>query len=191
MSEMPAEEKTVICLHSEEINSGTHIGKCRICGQTRYYDPDTRGGVRLIKRGRINGVLTMVIPPPRQDDEPLPTEVGKPEQTQPPAATVKKSRSRALGKRRIAREAKKEEMIADYKSMNLRSFLAKHHICPTTWGKLKKDWGVPPKETAKHPSALLLPPFNEKWEPSVQIEWLKTYKELRLAGKIKNKEMPG
>lgn len=180
------EEGTVICLHSEEINASTHIGKCRLCGQSRRYDPDDPRGVTLIKRGRIDGALTMVVPPSRQDEETPPAEVVKPEQTQTPAAEVKKPRSRALGKKRIAREANKDKIIADYHSMPLRRFLAEHHMCPTTWGRLKTDWGVPPKAwrtRVKH-STPQLPSFNEKWPPSVQVEWLKTYKELALAGKI-------
>lgn len=56
------EEKTVICLHSEPVNNHGR-GECRICHQVRQYNLEfpTRPPV-IVKRGRINGVLTVPFP---------------------------------------------------------------------------------------------------------------------------------
>lgn len=56
------ETETIDCIHEEGINSATHVGTCRLCGQQRWYDPIKEGNVRLLKRGRIRGVLTNVVP---------------------------------------------------------------------------------------------------------------------------------
>lgn len=55
-------EKTVICLHKENIDSHGR-GVCKICGQVRQYDLEfpTRPPV-VVKRGRINGVLIEMVP---------------------------------------------------------------------------------------------------------------------------------
>lgn len=55
-------ENTVVCPHKEDIDSHGR-GVCKLCGQVRQYDLEfpTRPPV-IVKRGRINGFLTEVVP---------------------------------------------------------------------------------------------------------------------------------
>ena len=62
MSEL-AKNEEVICLHSEIVDSSTHIGTCKICRQERFYDPKKEGTYTVLKRGFIDGVQTMVARP--------------------------------------------------------------------------------------------------------------------------------
>lgn len=146
------EEQTVICLHSETINSATHIGICHICGQQRWYDPEDTRHVKLIKRGRIKGVLTMVVPPsvnqPVASNE---TKAEKEPELVPEPGTVEEEpaprRSKKTKKRPLEYwDQFKDAMVADHKSMRLRDFFAKWHISGTQWMKLKTRWGVTPKK---------------------------------------------
>ncbi len=104
-------------------------------------------------------------------------------------------------------EDNKDNMIADHQSMRLIDFLDRWHICSGTWQKLKEKWNVssklkngrprsrkqappPAEDKVKRGDSLpLFPPFDANWVSIVQIEWLKTYKELRLAGIVTNEEL--
>lgn len=188
------EEDTVICLHSEYIDRATHIGTCKLCGQERYYDPWNKAGVQLLKRGHIDGKLTMVTPPSGVSKVPVPAvkKEGKPmarstskveEHSVPPRPKKWKLRAKYY-------EDNKDAIIADYYSIHLRDFFKRWHLSVTTWMKLKKLWSVAPKSPLmsrpprQHASPPLLPLFNNGWNFIVQIEWLKTYKELKIAGKL-------
>ena len=139
------QEETVICLHFEEITSATHIGKCRLCGQLRLYDE--QGGVKIIKRGRIDGVLTMVVPPSiseppiKKEEEVVMIDPGKPA----PRAEVPPKPSGKRAKVQAYWEKNKEDILVDYGTMKIRDFLKRWHIPTTTWPKLKKLWGVESK----------------------------------------------
>lgn len=60
--------ETVICLHKEDIDS-SHIGTCRICGQQRQYYPYEGHKSNIIKRGSIDGTMTDINPPSRDNSE--------------------------------------------------------------------------------------------------------------------------
>lgn len=58
-------EKTIICRHYEQITKS--IGTCIYCGQVRDY---TGKRPRILKRGRIDGVLTEINPPDERSAKP-------------------------------------------------------------------------------------------------------------------------
>lgn len=53
----------VVCRHYEQISptDGGHIGRCQYCGQERVYT--SRGQLKVIKRGKLGGSVTMIAPP--------------------------------------------------------------------------------------------------------------------------------
>jgi len=87
----------------------------------------------------------------------------------------------------------REEITRDYETVRLSELYRKWHICSTSWGRLKKAWGIPNKgrgyrQLRLKPSAEVLgrisilpafPEFNDNWAFPVQEKWLEVYKELR------------
>lgn len=49
-------------------------------------------------------------------------------------------------------EQNKEAMIADHRSMTVISFFGRWHVTASTWGKLKKQWGVQNKQPGPKPT---------------------------------------
>jgi len=143
-------EKTVLCLHSETIEAHVEgdIGTCKLCGQVRQYDPNPKRAPKVIKRGRINGILTEITPP-KSLSEPL----GETHQEQPPAPVSEPEKSppevppRPKKRRQLQQyfEQNKEAILTDYYSMRLMDFFVKWHLTSTTWIKLKKLWNAAPK----------------------------------------------
>lgn len=184
-------DKTVICLHSEDIvaTKEGEIGTCKICKQERLYVFNQVP--KVLERGYIDGIMTDIHPPGspvhKVETEPVPEPVTK----------VKQKPKKPKGRKRFDKyfEDNKESILADYQSMGIKDFLSKWQIASKTWRLLKVKWGVTPKRQS--PSALTpikkpedggippLPPFNNVWSPQVQIEWLRTIKELNLASQQK------
>ncbi|HDZ27326.1 hypothetical protein LCGC14_0732890 [marine sediment metagenome] len=137
--------ETVICLHVEIIDSSTHLGKCRICGQERFYDPLTPGKNIVTKRGSIDGKLTEVTPPKKRRKgagESSPTSSKPPEDTQDTPSS--KKRGRFFKRRPLSYwKRNREELTADYRSMTLKDFFEKWHISSSTWIKIRDRLGIP------------------------------------------------
>jgi len=152
----------VICRHIEIVESSTHIGTCRLCGQQAQYDGDERKIESLLKRGEINGRQTMIRPPfveqkkpkreekAREKQSPAPsslpetTYADRPEQVKAPAP---KPRKKSKKQKRQAKylEENKEAIIQDYHALPLRKFFRKWHISSQKWQELKQLWKLEPK----------------------------------------------
>ncbi|MDP3052262.1 MAG: hypothetical protein Q8N42_02020 [bacterium] len=106
-------------------------------------------------------------------------------------------------------EENKEAIIQDYQALPLGKFYAKWHIFSNRWTQLKKKWEVPAKVHRARPrmkreaapslattqrrrtqppsdikSLPEFPPFNNRWQSSVQEKWLETYLELSKIGRV-------
>jgi hypothetical protein len=109
-------------------------------------------------------------------------------------------------------EQNKEAILEDYRNLTVKEFYAKWHFFSKRWTQLKKEWKVPAKVHRARPrmkreatpsdattqrrrtqapsdikSLPEFPPFNDKWNTSVQEKWLETYLELnKLIGRAVN-----
>ncbi|MBA7697028.1 hypothetical protein ES703_105686 [subsurface metagenome] len=190
---------TVICLHKEDIRATAKgdIGICRLCGQETLYAD--RQEPRIIKRGYIDGVITELHPVLHAESKPAPP-APQPREERVPLASEKGStappKPKGRSKLRIYYNTNKDLILIDYYALTLGEFFKKWHLSTKNWMKLKKEWKVTPKGLERRTKVKLeppvsisptqslppLPPFDNNWTSMVKIEWLKTYKELRLAG---------
>lgn len=177
---------TIDCQHTSDVKtiSEGDLQTCNRCGQQIIITPDHKE--KIIKRGEINGVRTNIHPLANHSTG---QEPGGGEAPPPPLVPPKPKKRKELAR---YYETNKEALLADYHSMLLRDFRLKWHLSTSYWGKLKLKWNVKGKHPRKsgNPMASVmvpvnalppLPPFSDKWTEAVQVEWLRTYRELRLA----------
>ena len=129
-----------------------------------------------------------------------PAEPAHPAVTEPVPAEVIPSHRRTSHSRQYL-EDNKEAICNDYQRLKLKDFFLKWHLGAGIWTNLKRTWGVKGKQHRKsnskniaqpreqkqtHPDRGIttpeLPPFpafDKEWPVLTQIEWLKTYRELR------------
>ena len=136
---MAETEEAVICVHKESLLG--HFGTCTLCGQKREYDfANTKAPPKLIKRGRINGLLTNVTPvldgKPIYDGstpvgpEPKPKDVVKKEDGNPPLFGTEKSYF----------DQHRDEILADRLVLGNGCTLTKWRISLAVWTELVKRW---------------------------------------------------
>lgn len=202
-----SKHQVINCTHHEKIDRTTNIGTCIHCGQQIQYDFDKPKNTKIIKRGSINGVMT-VMHPSSNESTAGPVEEPLPSQAPVPPRPKKRKKLYAY------HEENKESIIADYRSMKIIDFFRKWHISSVTWLKLKAKWNLTsntqlhsaqkrlekPLETpTKEPigripamgaitglAALIhplntLPPFpafRDEWSEAVQVKWLGVYSNL-------------
>jgi len=137
MSEMDM----VICLHSEVINSATHVGKCKICGQEKLYNPEHPGKATVTKRGYINGKLTEITPPKkgqRVPEESSPTPFKPPNWDQ----LHKKQKGKFY-------DENKDYILKTIEELGRLLALQKLDIHPATYYRLLKRWELKPQGRKK------------------------------------------
>lgn len=129
-------EKTVLCLHHEALVG--HTGTCSICGQVREYDPHEKLPPKIIKRGRIDGVLTDVIPVMNQESIEVPSPSG--EQA---IQTLKPPGWDKMGKREKAKWFKehREAILKDVRELGELKARERWEVGSSTWLGLKRRWG--------------------------------------------------
>lgn len=132
-------EQTVICLHKEDI-VGT-IGTCKLCGQKRQYDfTNTKDPPKVIKRGRINGLLTDIIP--MLGSKPIETTAPEPEpatEPSPLAETVEKAEVQRMG-RPSKYDKHIEDILSDYEQMTVVDLQKKWSMHRGYFYLLKRRW---------------------------------------------------
>lgn len=144
MSTTAATEKTVVCVHNEVIkfisSDVGNRGTCSICGQIREYDFDGKLPPKLIKRGRIDGVLTDISPVVNrksvQREVPSPPSEQAIQTLKPPNwdKMDRWAKSKWL-------EGHREEIIKDAGELGELQARKKCDIASPTWAGLKKRWG--------------------------------------------------
>lgn len=150
---MSGREEEVICLHREDINNTTMIGTCRICGQQRQYESDY-GKPRLIRRGVINGIPTMVNPPSA-----TPGEAIQGPETEA-LADVMPANWNKLNKVQKNRwfETMKEKILKDVEELGPTKARSKWGIRYSSWRRLAERWGFTPTKPRKRKRARTVTP---------------------------------
>ena len=73
-------------------------------------------------------------------------------------------------------EKHKDEILRDLKLIGRKASKEKWKLPPSTLVTLLTRWGVPLEGRGPDNGGLPpLPPWNDKWDPEVQIKWLDTY----------------
>lgn len=189
--EEPAIVKNVICLHAEDMNPSSHVGTCRICGQQRRYDPDDPKEIRLVKRGRIKGILTEVDPPQQsaittEKSVSIKKEVIVKEQevAEKTGQVPEKPKKRKLLWKYY--DEHKEAILADYQSMPLVKFFERWSIWSSTWDRLKERWQFEGKGKGsgqrKGRRTDIKPPKSPKTDESQVVELTERERYLVLLG---------
>jgi len=183
--------ETVTCLHRSEVKTTSEgeVSTCCLCGQQILIN--LKGEEQIIKRGEINGVLTEIHPRVNQSGAAEPKR-GEAPPTPAITPTIPPKPKKRMGMEKYW-ESNKGALLADYHSMLSRDFLLKWHLSSETWSHLVEKWNVVLKrgrnsKGVKVPGNMEaslppLPVFSDSWHEVVQIEWLRIYKELRLAKK--------
>lgn len=156
-------EERANCPHHEKVEEFHEyaLGTCINCGQVRRYDRlDIRKPPRIVKAGRLNGVVASIIP--ERIKESVEVKQDKPEETAifrniPEEADISQNGDpppvppRPKGKKKLWQyfEDNKEAILQDYQNLRLKEFYAKWHMTSTTWTKLKRDWELPGKSPRK------------------------------------------
>lgn len=178
--------KTIDCLHTSDVKTTAEgeLQTCYLCGQQILITPDRKENI--IKRGQIFGVKTNIHPVANHS-----TGLEQGGSKEPPAPP-RPSRPKKRKELPQYYESNKETVLADYHLMNLKDFFRKWHLSTQYWIKLKKQWRVVGKHSGNPIASVSvlvnaedslppLPAFSDKWTETVQVEWLRTYRELRLA----------
>ena len=153
--------ETTTCIHQEKIENGDQgiqHGTCSICHQVRRYDTrNPKGKAKVIRLGRVNGMI--VLPGPNdivdlspeeaaeleaakkaQDERPQsPSDIKVSQDDQSAAAVPPKPKKDQLLQ---YFNDNKEAILRDYQNLKLKEFYAKWHMSSTAWRKLKVSWRV-------------------------------------------------
>jgi len=118
------QQDRVVCRHDETMSGLT--GTCRLCGQQKDYGELVKGKPKVIKRGHLNGVMTVVVPPQlSQEETPVaPAETLSP--PVPPRLGGRQGRNQYYEENRLS-------IISDYHSLGLRAMLKRWDISQATW----------------------------------------------------------
>lgn len=150
--------------------------RCKKCAEKHYQPPSKR------KEGTMSHVLPVTSTENATEEpataEPAPKKKGRYNKRHPLSYW----------------DNKREELMADYRSMSLIKFFEKWHLCSTVWMKVRKNLKIPkkgqrlwfepqtPKSKDTSTAGILppFPPFNNDWMPTVQEAWFKAYVEMLL-----------
>lgn len=180
---MTHREEEVICHHREDINSSTHIGTCRICGQQRQYDEGDMNP-RVIRRGMINSFLTMVSPPHFYPEEKKETPMVTAKEEPPTGVKPKNWGSMHNHEKKRWYLKHKKQILEDLKTTGLQATRKKWGIPPGTWSNFQNKWpelrdfnplevSTPkqPKPAKEEPKPELIPeptPEPTTWPPPMR-----------------------
>ncbi len=143
----------VVCKHREEISSNGKKGVCTLCGQKKQYDLiHPKEPPVVIKRGRINGVLTMIVPP-GQEPEPVPAPVAaavpESEVTVPPVPEEWSIMDRS--EKHDWLQKHRARITSDLVSVGVVATGARWHLSSTTLYGLAKQWDIKPAKSGVKP----------------------------------------
>lgn len=162
--------------HNETVDydkQGRCLGTCQLCGQVREYDPEGRKPPLVIKEGSMD-------------------------QTAKGTSNTANIRQRRIRERHTYIEQHKPEILHDLEALGLKGCLAKWQIPTSTWGDVKRRWGLmkrkltklsptnpqgapagsPAGEPDNSTTRPAFPPFNEAWAPEIKVAWLEAYVKL-------------
>lgn len=206
-------EQDVICRHSEFINNATHVGTCKHCGQQLQYDEYERKIIRVLRRGEKDGVQTMVTPISVKEEAKQKKEQKEAQESPAPSSSLETTPAPAVlevepepaedeeppphyGTRKPHFDKRREKILIDYGLMTITDLEIKWKMARGYFYFLRKRWKdegvtfptayVDRPDSEKHARRDSLPPFptfNDSWSWDVQIEWIRAYKELKLAVK--------
>ena len=156
---MPNDERAN-CSHHEMIEEFHEyaLGTCIYCGQVRRYDRlDIRKPPTIIKAGRLNGVITSIIPEKIEEsvtvEQSKSVKSGEPaveahteEENSTPVPQTRKYRTRTTTKFFIKKlEQNKEQIIKDYYNLTIMDFFKKWGLSSSRWMQTRTQWDVKPK----------------------------------------------
>jgi len=132
----------IVCRHIEIIDSSTHVGTCKLCGQQLQYDNYEREITRILKRGSINGIQTIIRPPTLPKEErkapAAPPAAPPPLPEVAPVPVIETKPQRITTRERLDKH--REEVLADYQIMTITNLERKWEMGRNYFYYMRKVW---------------------------------------------------